>query len=204
MGSQISRFILFVVYASMDMHAWQETQRFIDEDGPPNLELTKKVFPYAKVLIITFNLGRLVLFLIGLKWLKITRIFFYYELITFVIEQMLPFDITWTVATLIRLLISSLNLITDYFDWWPSLFCTLLQYPILGVARAMFYNESIDSHFFLNITSTMVVSALFSWIIHISIVKFNLIYIEAEVLREGNEQLLNNLEEGVIIVEEAN
>ena len=117
---------------------------------------------------------------------------------------MLPFDITWTVASLIRLLITEVNLITDYFDWWPSLVCTLLQYPILGAARAMFYNEPVDVKFFFFITSSMLVSALFSWITHVSIMKLNFIFIEAEVLREGNEQLLNNLEEGVIIVEEGN
>jgi hypothetical protein len=39
-------------------------------------------------------------------------------------------------------------------------------------------------------------------IIHIIVTKVGMIYIEAEVLREGNEQTLNNLEEGVIIVDE--
>ena len=41
------------------------------------------------------------------------------------------------------------------------------------------------------------------WIIHICITKVGMIYIEINVLRMGNEQLLNNLEEGVVIQEES-
>ena len=37
------------------------------------------------------------------------------------------------------------------------------------------------------------------WICHICITKVGMIFVEAEILRQGNEELLNNLEEGVII-----
>ena len=40
------------------------------------------------------------------------------------------------------------------------------------------------------------------WIIHICITKTGLIFVDAEILRGGNEQLLNQLEEGVIILQE--
>ena len=37
------------------------------------------------------------------------------------------------------------------------------------------------------------------WVCHICITKVGMIFVEAEILREGNEQLLNDLEEGVVI-----
>ena len=37
---------------------------------------------------------------------------------------------------------------------------------------------------------------------HLIITKVGMIFVEAEVLREGNEQLLNNLDEGLIITDE--
>ena len=40
------------------------------------------------------------------------------------------------------------------------------------------------------------------FIMHWVITKMGFLYIEAEVLRSGNDQLLDNLEEGVVIVEE--
>ena len=48
----------------------------------------------------------------------------------------------------------------------------------------------------------MAVSASQMWGIHISITKCGMIAVEAEILRSGNDQLLNNLEEGVIIQRE--
>ena len=43
---------------------------------------------------------------------------------------------------------------------------------------------------------------VFLMICHLVIKKTGFIYVESEILREGNEQLLNNLEEGVLIIEE--
>ena len=43
---------------------------------------------------------------------------------------------------------------------------------------------------------------MFLMICHLVITKTGFIYVESEILREGNEQLLNNLEEGVMIIEE--
>ena len=37
------------------------------------------------------------------------------------------------------------------------------------------------------------------WVCHVCITKVGMIFVEAEILRTGNEQLLNNLEEGVVI-----
>ena len=38
--------------------------------------------------------------------------------------------------------------------------------------------------------------------IHLIITKWGLIYVESEIVREGNTMLLNDLAEGVIILEE--
>ena len=43
--------------------------------------------------------------------------------------------------------------------------------------------------------------ALNLWICHLVISKVGLIFIDAEILRAGNEQLLDELEEGVIILQ---
>ena len=37
--------------------------------------------------------------------------------------------------------------------------------------------------------------------LHVIITKVGMIYVEAEILRTGNEELLNSLEEGVVILE---
>ena len=47
----------------------------------------------------------------------------------------------------------------------------------------------------------MIWQAFTLWIGHLIIVKVGMIFIHAEILRAGNEQLLNELEEGVIILD---
>ena len=64
LGSQLFRFLMFIGYSIMGAHAWHESERFLEEEGPPNRELAESIFPYAKTAIILFNLFRIVLFLI--------------------------------------------------------------------------------------------------------------------------------------------
>ena len=71
------------------------------------------------------------------------------------------------------------------------------------IGRSIF---TVDEPFNLQTASTVIIySLIFSFsllIAHLVVTKSGYLYIEAEILREGNESLLNNLEEGVIIFEE--
>ena len=49
--------------------------------------------------------------------------------------------------------------------------------------------------------NVMGIQAFNCWVVHMAITKFGLYLIEAEILRNGNEHLLNNLEEGVLILQ---
>ena len=46
--------------------------------------------------------------------------------------------------------------------------------------------------------------AIYTWLIHLCISQVGLYYVQSEILRIGNEQLLDNLEEGVVIQNEEN
>lgn len=54
------------------------------------------------------------------------------------------------------------------------------------------------------LTFTLIWQSINLLIIHLVVTKWGLIYIDSELLREGNQQLLDNLEEGVIILDETN
>ena len=112
---------------------------------------------------------------------------------------MLPFDINLATATLIRVLVTLVNFQSDYFHFWPSLVCILLQFPFMAIMNAEFNNLPRDQGFYSKIVSDMIVQAVLIWICHLFITKAGMIFVEVEVLRDGNEQLLNNLEEGLII-----
>ena len=88
-----------------------------------------------------------------------------------------------------------------YFDFTPGLISGLISLFPLYFKRAVFHQESkLDLAFSCGFTTLwMIVTLIF---VHLIITKVGMIYINAEVLREGNDQTLDNLEEGVIILYE--
>ena len=73
-----------------------------------------------------------------------------------------------------------------------------LQFVVVVLCRYL-YEDDVDSQMIFNMLNAMGIQAFNCWIIHMAITKFGMYLIEAEILRNGNEKLLNNLEEGVVI-----
>ncbi len=65
----------------------------------------------------------------------------------------------------------------------------------------MFFKEPIGELAVSYVTSAVILTINIC-IIHLIITKVGFIYTEAEVLRKGNDQILNNLNEGVIILDQ--
>ena len=69
------------------------------------------------------------------------------------------------------------------------------------ISRAVFYAEPIGGREIFIAVSTMLILSLNLLVFHLIMSKVGMIYCEAEILRTGNEELLNSLEEGVVILE---
>ena len=64
----------------MDAYAYQQSIKYIEDDGgPKNLELAKRIYPYTKLVIQLIFVTRVILFLLSLKWMKVSKLFFYFE-----------------------------------------------------------------------------------------------------------------------------
>jgi RsiW-degrading membrane proteinase PrsW (M82 family) len=77
----------------------------------------------------------------------------------------------------------------------------LLALVPVYIKRAVFHQEPA-AELASSCVLTMLWLSMNLMIIHLVISKVGMIYTDAEVLREGNDQTLNNLEEGVIILDE--
>ena len=93
---------------------------------------------------------------------------------------------------------SILDFTLFYFHFWRALMFTMLKMVVFNAGRKIFYYETIDETI-MECLMNMFFQSLSIWIIHIIITQVGMIFVEAEVLRTGNEQVLDNLEEGVII-----
>ena len=63
------------------------------------------------------------------------------------------------------------------------------------------YNEPFTSDVILQIVFLVIWQAFYLWIGHLVMTKVGMLFVDAEIMRAGNEQLLNQLEEGVIILQ---
>ena len=189
-------------WSALSLNVWHETRRGLDAGKFANSELVEQIFPYAKNAMIALNIGRGLLFLISLKWHHVTKLNYYYEMVSFLVECLLPYDVSNNISQWIRLLMTIINFLLDYFHFVPALIFVTLQFVINMAARHAFFEEPIDSEAIFTCVFNMIVAAMNIWGIHMVVTKWGMIFVDAEVLRTGNEQLLNNLEEGVIIQEE--
>ena len=66
----------------------------------------------------------------------------------------------------------------------------------------MFYAEPADAEAITNLAMITIWQSINLLLIHLVITKWGIIYVNSEILAEGNLQLLENIEEGVLILEE--
>ena len=78
----------------------------------------------------------------------------------------------------------------------------MLQLSTQLLVRQFIYEAPIDSGIVVGLITAMIFTALVITLMHILFNKMGLLFVDAEILRTGNDQLLNDLQEGVIILNE--
>ena len=163
--------------------------------------ISESIFQYAKWITIVFTVGRLILILISIKHLRICKIYFYYEQVLFLCSLAMPLGMRADDHNYVNMLENQKNFALFYFDLWPCLICSLIGQAITPVFRWINYNEDgFDAKVVYMTLMVMVQLLLGCLIIHMIFTKFGFNYLSAELERRSNELVLNNLEEGVIII----
>lgn len=103
--------------------------------------------------------------------------------------------------TLYSLLI---DFIMSYFNLWAGLALTVLGTLCNEAKRSLLYENEVYTERVILVTGIVLVAVAFCWSFHVILTFFGMYFVEAEILRQGNDQILDDLEEGVIIKEEHN
>ena len=146
--------------------------------------------------MITVNLLRILSLIVAKKYWGIVRYFYYLEVLNLIIESLLPVQRGLSDQSFFCLTIGSLFFATDYFHFWPALVCTQLQ------TFVYFYFQSLVNEQPLNILQVAIncfQSSCYILMVHLIITNNGFIYVRAECLSEGQEKLLNSLDEGIIL-----
>ena len=89
---------------------------------------------------------------------------------------------------LISLLLNVFSLLVFYFDFWPNLLCNTLVLILIPIVRSFVYEESEEA---TGIATAVLLNIFWQGLIfffcHIVVSKLGFIFVEAEIMREGNE-----------------
>ncbi len=96
MISMLSRILLSILFLVSGTESWHLTEQYFEKGGPPNIELAKEVFPYAKLANQFYLVSRLVFFILCLKWPRLIKMYFYLEGLKQFIIALLPIEINVT------------------------------------------------------------------------------------------------------------
>ena len=162
-------------------------EQYLAEGGPENVELARKIFPFAKMALQLLLALRLVIFIASFKYKKATHFSFYLECLTQVTASLLPVNSALAEYYLIyQMLINYMDFWLSYFHFWSSLASSLAMQLFFYAARNMFYGDSIADLAIFGVFSIFwhSLNLLF---IHLVITKVGMLYAETEVLRAGND-----------------
>ena len=67
------------------------------------------------------------------------------------------------------------------------------------IGRIIFHEEVVNGNSLGTLIASMIMLAFLLWGMHLIVTKIGMIYVSAEILRQGNEQLLDNFDEGILI-----
>lgn len=161
------------------------TQEYIDKGGLPNQELAIEIYPYAKVANQLRLLVRIALFIACFKWPKLNKLIIYFECFNEVLAAGMPQEINTTADINYSIMIITVNYIIFYFDFFSGSVASTLALAPLFVKRAIFHNEDA-----IALAGRFLMASLFQllnlWALHMTITKVGMIYVDAEVLRQGN------------------
>ena len=146
------------------------------------------------------NIGRIVLVLIAFKHFGIVKYFMYFEVLNTLMESNLPLPRSDVDRTFYIVNLGMLNFVLDYFHFLPGLLCTLLQIFAFYVSHSLYNNAPVKV---LSLVVDLFTEVVYLLVVHATITKVGFIIVKAQSLSEGNEQLLNNFDEGVIIMKKS-
>ena len=146
---------------------------------------------------------RVLIFLLSIKWRKFTRLSIFIDITIYWLESFLPIEMPmmeyYSTFKLIGLILS---FILSYFYWTPTLIYCVLASALWHLNRALLYEESVADTmiYFIGVTIWFVINI---FVTHLVITWVGKLFAKAQVLKSGNENILENLEEGVVILDES-
>lgn len=177
------------------------TERYLNNDGPKNIDLARQYFPYAKIALQAMIVSRMLVFFLSIRWRKFTRLCMFIDVTIYWLESFLPIEMPMVeYYTTFKQISLILSFILGYFYWTPTLIYCLLASALWHLNHSLLYEESLDHTMAIFVSVTLWFS-INIFVIHLVITWVGKLFAKAQVLKSGNDNILDNLEEGVVILD---
>ena len=135
------------------------------------------------------------------KWPKLLYGFLYTEYLVMAISSFIPVEVDFGWEIMYLLMLLWIIFFNTYFNFLRDLCFALV--PVIPMFFNRYYFHGDNPKFIMYYVILVVPwHALNLLAVHLCITKAGFLFIEAELLRGGNEQVLDGLEEGVVIIGE--
>ena len=196
----VSKLVFTSLFMILGKSNWQQSQEFIDNEGEHNTDVVSKIFPIVKYAMIAMTVGRLVLMLISYKNLKVCQSYIYYQAAYMILEMCLPRN--YGDMQLNMLMVNNVfNFLLLYTNFWPNCIVMLSTQMFQVASNSLVYDKEFNQQVIMQCVISLFYQFLNYFLIHIGTNLVGLLYVEAELLRQGNSQLLNEMGEGVIVMD---
>ena len=133
-----------------------------------------------------------------LKWPKLLKAYFYVDILNLFAEQFIPAPLDIGHEQLLHILLTYVIFWLGYFHFWIDITLVVLSFVPLYFKRVYLHGDPLNEAI-INSLMMLPWHVLNLFFIHWVITKVGFLFIESEVLRRGNEAILDDLQEGVVI-----
>lgn len=174
---------------------------YIEQGKPHNEELVQKLLPALKIIHVINMIGKVLLLIASCRWPGTRYYFIYYHLYCGMVMLTFPIDYGEVKD---RFVMNEIAIIQCCFaiSFWPTLIASvgsMLYYQL--IVRCFIYDTPLADLAGVAVASVIVIS-INTCMIFLFLKWVGINYVEVETMRAGNETLLNNVTEGIVIVDE--
>ena len=151
--------------------------------------------------VLVLTIGRLPLVLISLKKPKVCKIFLTYEIVLVALNQCFVTSVDRYSENLTILLMYLTLYFMYHYDNWTTFIGTILSQVLNIVLQILLYQASAQEAFVLFFWNILTLVPLML-VNHGVITASGFLYADTEILRNGSNQMFDELNEGIIIVDD--
>ena len=197
----ISKLVFTSVFIFLGQANWQQSKKYIEKGGEHNEAFVGQIFNIVQYTLISMTIGRLLLMLISLKNLAICKTYIYYQAVFMIVEMFLPRNYGDMQLKLL-MIDNAMNFVLLFHNFWPSCISMLSCQLVILATNKLIYEKEVDTEAIVECIGGLVYQFFNFFMINIATNLLGLLFVKAEILRGGNVNLLNEMREGIIIMDQ--